>query len=66
MNPWVNFEKLIWQSDFNGDEMGYDDVDVVGIYIDFQTDVVYEINMETMEILNVWQVLEEETYGFNH
>ena len=63
MNPWVNFETLIWQSDFNGDEVGYDDVDVVGFYMDFQKNILYEINMETMEILNVERFGEEEEYG---
>ncbi len=63
MNPWVNFENLIWQSDFNGDEVGYDDVDVVGFYMDFQKNILYEINMETMEILNVERFGEEEEYG---
>ena len=63
MNPWVNFENLIWQSDFNGDEVGYDDVDVVGFYMDFQKNILHEINMETMEILNVERFGEEEEYG---
>lgn len=63
MNPWVNFETLIWQSDFNGDEVGYDDVDVVGFYMDFQKNILYEINMETMEILNVERFGEDEEHG---
>jgi hypothetical protein len=53
MNPWVSFEKLIWQSDFNGDEVGYDDVNVVGFYMDYMNNALYAINMETMEILYV-------------
>lgn len=61
MNPWVNFEKLIWQNDFSGDEIGYNDVNIVGFYMDYINNALYTINMETMEILNV-EVLHDDTY----
>lgn len=62
-NPWINFEKLIWQSDFNGYEMGYDEVNVVGVYMHPNFDIIFEIDMETMEILNVFDISEDEEHG---
>lgn len=58
MNPWINFKNLIWQSDFNGDEVGFDNVNVIGFYLDYSLNVLYGIDMETMEILMV-QVMDD-------
>lgn len=44
-------KNLIWQSDCNGYELGYDDVAVVGIYM--SEDVMYYVDTETMKILEV-------------
>lgn len=52
-NPFVLFGNLGWSSDWNGDEVGYDHVDVVGLYLLNDTDFGFYINMETMEILEV-------------
>lgn len=53
----VRLENLIWQSDWNGYEVGYDDIDVVGLYAQEQEneDIFYfYIDMEKMRILEFW------------
>ena len=32
LNPWIASQKLLWNSDWNGDEVGYDNIPVVGLY----------------------------------
>jgi len=46
-----------WQSDWNGDEVGYDDFDVVGLYSYRGHD--YYIDMETNMVLERLEQLEE-------
>ena len=46
-----------WQSDWNGDEVGYDDFDVVGLYSYAGHD--YYIDMETNMVLERLKPLEE-------
>lgn len=54
MNAIINFKDLTWSSDFNGNELGYDEIPVVGLYT-WKTDfsVSFYINMETNEILEI-------------
>lgn len=47
-----DFKKLAWHSDWNGDEVGYDDVDVVGYYS--YHDLNLYIDMNTLNILEAW------------
>jgi hypothetical protein len=55
-------EDLIWQSDWSGDEVGFDDdVDVVGLYM-LQLphkELYFYIDMDTMKILDAWSSEEE-------
>lgn len=51
------FDKTVWSSDCLGEEVGYPDIPVVGIYT-YQPDVGPEISlyidMGTAEILDMW------------
>ncbi|ELK4158079.1 hypothetical protein Q6858_000676 [Staphylococcus pseudintermedius] len=47
-----DFSKLMWHSDWNGDEVGYDDVDVVGYYS--YHDLNLYIDANTLNILEAW------------
>ena len=51
----MDYSKLHWYSDWNGDEVGYDEVLVVGLYslIDFPEINMY-IDTENGRILEVW------------
>jgi hypothetical protein len=46
---------FVWQSDWNGDEVGYDDVNVVGLYCDPDTGICVYVDSETGEVLEVWE-----------
>lgn len=49
-----------WSSDWNGDEVGYPDVPVVGLYtLTVNPDIHFYVNMDTLEILEAWTVNEE-------
>jgi hypothetical protein len=47
-NPWINFQEMAWQSDFGGDETGFEDVNIIGFYT--WNDMLFWIDIETMEI----------------
>jgi hypothetical protein len=47
---------LIWQSDWAGDEVGHDDIDIVGLWMIIDTDIHLYIDMETNEILSGWHL----------
>jgi hypothetical protein len=51
----LEFNKdLHWYSDWNGYEVGHDDVDVVGYYALAGTDVSFFIDMDKMKILEAF------------
>ena len=50
----TSFEDIYWSSDWNGDEVGYDDIDVVGLYSLKDWSVYFYIDVSTMEILEAW------------
>lgn len=52
------FSRIHWSSDWNGDEVGFPKVNVVGLYTYY--DLNLYINMETLEILEAWFYEEEE------
>jgi len=58
MKPWISNEELRWQSDFDGEDIGYDGIGVVGFYT--WRDALLEIDVETGEILNISVYTEEE------
>lgn len=55
----MDYRKLNWQSDYPGDEIGYDDILQIGIYqlIDFP-EITILIDVVNDKILEVW--LDEE------
>lgn len=55
----VGYGELGWSSDWNGDEVGYDDIDVVGLYHFLRTDIDVYLDTETGRILEMWRVEEE-------
>ena len=52
----------IWSSDWNGYEVGFDDIDIVGLYSkEVPSGIVnFYINIETGEVLDVWLDNEDE------
>lgn len=58
----VLLDELVWQSDWNGDEVGFDDVDVVGLYRQERFDELvyyFYIDMADNVILDFWCEPEE-------
>lgn len=62
MNLSIQLENLRWSSDWNGYEVGYDDIDVVGLYTQYRENGEYNfyIDMETNAILELWKSEDEE------
>lgn len=59
MNFLLNLNCL-WQSDWNGYEVGFDNANVVGLYqLKMNPDIHFYINMETLEVLDVWYVCQD-------
>ena len=52
----INLKELHWLSDWEGDEVGYDERGVIGLYSYGKINMY--IDMETYEVLEIW--LEEE------
>lgn len=52
-------KELLWESDWNGDEVGFDDVPVVGLYRLKGTEVYFYIDSETHTILDAWEARED-------
>lgn len=52
-------ETVIWQSDWAGDEVGYDDTLIVGLYHLIESDIYVYIDAETGYILESWSMDEE-------
>lgn len=58
-----SFDNFVWQSDFAGDEAGYPDVEVVGIYnLEAEDGYTYTfmIDVENNKILSIDKMDEEE------
>lgn len=53
-----DYSKLHWQSDWNGFEIGYDSIDVVGLYCHGELNMY--IDMETNRVLEMWFDYDEE------
>ena len=52
-----------WQSDWNGYEVGYDDIDVVGLYSMKKYPIDVYMDYETGNILEAWSFNEEVDNG---
>ena len=57
----ITLTNLAWSSDWNGDEVGYPEVGVVGLYSQERDDGTYSfyIDMETYVVLDFWKEEEE-------
>jgi hypothetical protein len=57
----LQFNKdLLWESDWNGDEVGFPWVDVVGLYRLAGTSVYLYIDMSKNKILEAWEMIDDE------
>ena len=50
----IDYTKDRWSSDWNGDEVGFDDVDVVGLYSLPDSSISYYVNVENGYVLDAW------------
>lgn len=59
MNVTIELIDLAWSSDWNGDEVGYPESEIVGLYSQERDDGSYSfyIDMETYEVLDFWKNL---------
>lgn len=58
----LQLNNLLWQSDWNSDECGFEDRDtVIGLYSNWinEEEWNYYIDMDTMELLEFWKVENE-------
>ena len=57
----IELSNLAWSSDWNGDEVGYPESDVVGLYSQERDDGCYYfyIDMDTNKVLDFWKEEEE-------
>lgn len=53
LNPWIPSQKLNWNSDWEGHEVGHPDREVVGLYTIKDTSIDLYIDMSTMQVLEV-------------
>ena len=58
----IELSDLAWSSDWNGDEVGYPESDVVGLYSQERDDgcYYYYIDMDTNRVLDFWKEEEED------
>jgi hypothetical protein len=54
--PWVDHQDLRWESNWNGEEVGFPDVPVVALCKWRDTDVHFYLDSETQEILDIWML----------
>lgn len=47
---------FIWQADYIGHELGYDNVSVIGYYISKDNSFEMYINAENNEVVDKWEV----------
>ena len=57
----IELSDLAWSSDWNGDEVGYPESDVVGLYSQERDDGCYYfyIDMDTNRVLDFWKEEED-------
>ena len=57
----IELINLAWSSDWNGDEVGYPEVGVVGLYSQEREDGSYSfyIDVETGKVLDFWKDVEQ-------
>ena len=50
----IDYTKDFWLSDWNGYEVGFDDVEVVGLYSVLDTSISYYVDTENGYVLDAW------------
>ena len=57
----IELINLAWSSDWNGDEVGYPEAGVVGLYYQERDDGSYSfyIDVETGKVLDFWKDVEQ-------
>ena len=56
----MDFRDICWSSDWNGDEVGFDDIDVVGLYSLKDRSVYFYLDISNGNVLEAWLEEEEE------
>ena len=58
----IELTNLVWSSDWIGDEVGYPELEIVGLYSQERDDGWYSfyLDMETYKVLDFWKWEEEE------
>ena len=58
----MDLTNLVWSSDWNGDEVGYPESEVVGLYSQERDDGCYSfyLDIETDKVLDFWKEEEME------
>ena len=53
----IELTNLTWSSDWNGDEVGYPESEVVGLYSQERDDGIYSfyLDMKTDKVLDFWK-----------
>lgn len=53
----IDLPGLVWSSDWNGDEVGYPESEIVGLYSQERDDGTYSfyIDMEANKVLEFWK-----------
>ena len=50
----IDYTKDRWSSDWNGYEVGFDEVEVVGLYSVPDSSISYYVNVENGYVLDAW------------
>lgn len=50
MKFWIDINDCIWQNDFDGNDVGYEDVAIVSFFV-WRDQFLLEVNADTLEIL---------------
>ena len=56
----VDYTEDHWWSDWNGDEVGFDDVNVVGLYSIPDSPISYYVDTENGYVLDAWAEVGED------
>ena len=56
----IDYTKYHWSSDWNGDEVGFDDVNVVGLYFIPDSSISYYVDTENGYVLDAWAEVYED------
>ncbi|MCA1064836.1 hypothetical protein QTG56_24830 (plasmid) [Rossellomorea sp. AcN35-11] len=60
MTELILNKDLIWSSDWCGEEIGYEHISIVGLYLTRETEIQFYIDMDSLEILEAWTFDEDD------